>query len=147
MTMPYLLLAIAALLGLYGLYRFVLSANVRQVTALFLAAAILAIAAALFFLAVTGRLPAALGLVLALWPILTGLWIRRRRAHGTPAAAGPMDRAEALDILGLDEAADHAAVKAAHKRLIAKLHPDQDGTTGLAAQINRARDVLLKQKA
>ena len=52
--MPYLLLTIALLIGLYGLYRFILAANVKQVIALFLSTVLVVIAAAMFFLAVTG---------------------------------------------------------------------------------------------
>jgi hypothetical protein len=146
--MPYLLLAIALLVGGFGLYRFILAANVRQVMALFLAVIILSIAAALFLLAITGRLPAALGLLLALWPIGTGLWMRYKRMARAPAgaapASGPMTRDEALQILGLTADADEATIRTAHKTLIKKLHPDQDGSAWLAARINQARDVLLK---
>lgn len=147
--MPYILLALAVVIGLYGLTRFVMAANLRQITALFIAAAILGVVAAMFFMAITGRLGAALGLLLTLWPIGYGLWLRRRRMRGesaAPAAKAPMDRAEALEILGLSADADEDAIRAAHKRLITKLHPDQDGSTGLAARINRARDVLLENK-
>ncbi len=62
---------------------------------------------------------------------------------GGPAAAGPMTRAEALQVLGLDDRADAAAVRAAHRRLQARLHPDAGGSDYLAARINEARDVLL----
>ena len=146
--MPYLLLIAALLVLLYGLYRFIMVADVKQVTALFLAAVILGITAALFFLAVTGRLPAALALLFALWPILGGLYMRYKRtkaAAGSPAApSGPMTRKEALDILGLAEGATEDDIRAAHKRLIGKVHPDQDGSSHLAARVNAARDVLLK---
>jgi hypothetical protein len=142
--MPYLLLTIAVLLLLYGLYRFIMVANVRQVAALFLAAVIIGITAGLFFLAITGRLAAALGLLLALWPILGGLWLRYKRTAAAPASPSNMSRAEALDILGLPETAGPDDIRAAHKRLIAKIHPDQDGSTGLAARVNAARDALLK---
>jgi hypothetical protein len=147
--MPYLLLLIALLTLLYGLYRFIMVANVKQVTALFLAAFILGIGGGLFFLAVTGRLGAALALLLTLWPIIGGLWLRYKRtkaagASAAPSSSGPMTRAEALDILGLTEGVTADDIRAAHKRLIAKMHPDQDGSTGLAARINAARDVLLK---
>lgn len=60
-----------------------------------------------------------------------------------PPARQAFSRAEALNILGLEEGATPQQIRAAHKRLIAKNHPDQGGSGHLAAQINRARDVLL----
>lgn len=59
-------------------------------------------------------------------------------------SSGSMDRAEAYRVLGLDDDADEAAIKAAHHRLIASLHPDRGGSAYLASKINEARDVLLK---
>jgi len=59
-------------------------------------------------------------------------------------SSGSMDRAEAFRVLGLEDDADEAAIKAAHHRLIAELHPDRGGSAYLASKINEARDVLLK---
>lgn len=59
-----------------------------------------------------------------------------------PAFAG-MDRAEALRILGLQEGATSDDIHAAHRRLISAIHPDQGGSSHLAAQVNRARDILI----
>lgn len=61
------------------------------------------------------------------------------------SSSGAMTRAEALRVLGLTEGADEAAIKAAHRRLMAQVHPDHGGTDYLAQQINRAKDVLLGQ--
>jgi hypothetical protein len=58
-------------------------------------------------------------------------------------ASGAMSRDEALRILGLEEDADEAAIKAAHRRLMALMHPDRGGSSYLAAKINQARDTLL----
>lgn len=58
-------------------------------------------------------------------------------------ASGPMTRDEALKILGLEEGVAESAIRAAHRRLIAALHPDQGGSSYLAAKINQARDTLL----
>lgn len=64
---------------------------------------------------------------------------------GSPPGSdgGAMSRDEALRILGLTPDADTAAIKAAHLRLINSVHPDRGGSPFLAAQVNRARDVLL----
>jgi hypothetical protein len=60
------------------------------------------------------------------------------------AAAGPMTRDEAWKILGLRPDASPADVKAAHHRLMQRVHPDTGGSDWLAARINLARDILLK---
>jgi hypothetical protein len=66
------------------------------------------------------------------------------RQEGEPAARpGKMNRAQALDILGLPADASDEDVRRAHRELMLKLHPDRGGSTSLAAQINEAKDVLL----
>ncbi len=51
---------------------------------------------------------------------------------------------EARALLGLDDNADEEAIRAAHRRLIAKNHPDVGGTEALAEKINDARRILLR---
>ena len=63
------------------------------------------------------------------------------RSAGTGSA--PNSRSEALAILGLTEDASRDEIIAAHRQLIQKLHPDRGGTAFLAAQINRAKEILL----
>ena len=59
-------------------------------------------------------------------------------------SSGPMSRAEAWQVLGLEPGASPEQVSEAHRRLMTKLHPDHGGTDYLASKINTARDVLLK---
>ena len=69
-----------------------------------------------------------------------------RNAQHTPPPRGPrtdMTREEALAVLGLTEGASVDDIRAAHRRLIQRMHPDVGGTADLAARINRAKDVLL----
>ena len=68
------------------------------------------------------------------------------RTARQPPPRGPrtdMTRAEALAVLGLAEGASEEEIKAAHRRLIRRTHPDAGGTADLAARINRAKDVLV----
>ena len=65
------------------------------------------------------------------------------RGGGPRKPSTAMTRAEALDILGLEEGASPEAIKEAYRRLMMKLHPDAGGTAYLAAKLNQAKDLLL----
>jgi len=88
-------------------------------------------------------------------------WVRRAHpewaaddaeANGDDAGGGDtgggsreMNAAEAREILGLDATARREEVIAAHRRLMARLHPDKGGSDYLASKINQARDLLLRE--
>lgn len=68
------------------------------------------------------------------------------RQPGAAAADAAMDRATALAVLGLQEGATEAEIRAAHRRGMRAAHPDHGGDATQAARLNRARDVLLHRK-
>jgi len=72
---------------------------------------------------------------------LGSAWRRAEEPPRNPRV--DMSRQEALSVLGLAEGASPDDIRAAHRRLIQRVHPDVGGSADLAARINRAKDVLL----
>jgi DnaJ homolog subfamily C member 19 len=79
--------------------------------------------------------------IILLIALLAGLYFVGKRALGSPSGMG---KGEAAKLLGVGADADTEAVLEAHRRLIAKVHPDAGGNAELASRINLARDTLLK---
>ena len=80
--------------------------------------------------------------VLLIVAVLIGIWLVLRPR---PKPALGLDEAEARAVLGVDAAADVAAIRAAHRRLVSAVHPDKGGSADLTRRINAARDVLLRR--
>ena len=83
----------------------------------------------------------AIGLALASRLYRGGL---ARKPVGAEPSAG-MSAAEARFILGVEADATPEQIRAAYARLMQRAHPDKGGSAGLAAQLNAARDRLLKR--
>jgi len=65
--------------------------------------------------------------------------------QGSPPRGGPMTQEEAYQVLGLQPGASAEDIGRAHRALMKRLHPDQGGSTYLAARVNQAKDVLLRR--
>ena len=88
-----------------------------------------------------GVLLAVIGLMMA----LSSRWPRAANRPEPPADNGnTMSLEQARATLGVGPAASAAEIQQAYSRLMRRAHPDQGGTTGLATQLNIARDRLLK---
>ena len=74
---------------------------------------------------------------------LLALWLFWRSWSRGPA----MPLSEARALLGVSEDADAEAIREAHRRIIARVHPDAGGTPELARRTNLARDLLLAEAA
>jgi len=76
-------------------------------------------------------------------------WSEHAQADATAgrsrSGSGKMSEQEAYQILGLETGANADDIGRAHRTLMKKLHPDQGGSTYLAARINEAKETLLRR--
>jgi DnaJ homolog subfamily C member 19 len=85
--------------------------------------------------------------ILALLVAYAGYRLWKGFGKPRPAVAAPRAGdalAEARATLGVPPNADADTIRAAHRRLVADVHPDRGGSAEQARQVNAARDTLLK---
>ncbi|WP_235976457.1 J domain-containing protein [Sandaracinobacteroides hominis] len=105
------------------------------------------------------KLGAVAATILALWLLARGQVVPGLAAGVVAAGLGlsgwmqakvaavPMDELEARRLLGVGLNADEDEILAAHRRLIAKVHPDRGGNPEMARRVNAARDYLIVNRA
>lgn len=167
--MVFLVLGGLVLLAFLGGLRAFERASVRTIKSFVAWVVALAGLSLALLLVLTGREGVAIAAFTLLGPLI---WDRWRAAHATPVGSaskpgsskagasnagasnagswtdpgwsgGPMSRAEAYQVLGLQPGANEAAIRAAHRRLMRAAHPDSGGSDWVASRINAARDILL----
>lgn len=75
--------------------------------------------------------------------LLAGRWPWELLQAGGRAGA----EAKARNLLGIPAGASHEEVIEAHRRLIARVHPDRGGSNEAVHEANAARDLLLARLA
>lgn len=86
-----------------------------------------------------GKLLLILALAAAACRMLTGRWPWQLLAWSERS----QHEAQARNLLGVNAAATREEIGEAHRRLIARVHPDRGGTNEAVHQANAARDLLL----
>lgn len=118
------------------------------------------LAAAIVALTVTGKMHWVGALIAAAIPlagkainiglrVLPFVKMRRPPSHTSNEKAKEekvdMTCEQACEILGIEASAKRGEIIEAHRKIMQKVHPDRGGSDYLAAQVNQAKDLLLKE--
>lgn len=85
-----------------------------------------------------GRLLVIVALVVVAYRLFTGRWPWEKRL-----SARQRTLARARTVLGLGAGAGRTEILAAHRRMLAAVHPDRGGSDAGVHEANEARDLLL----
>ncbi|WP_329958591.1 J domain-containing protein [Sphingomonas sp. Leaf37] len=78
------------------------------------------------------------------WLLAIGLiWLAWHYLRPKPKRVTLTDRQQARQVLGVGASADEGEIRAAHRRLLADVHPDRGGSAERSTEINAARDLLI----
>ena len=80
--------------------------------------------------------------LLLLLALVAGVWLWWKPNQGVRAVMPP---SEARALLGVGDQASLQEIRDAHRRLIARVHPDAGGSAELATRVNAARDALVAE--
>ena len=146
--MPIILGALLVIFVLLGM-RILLNSNPKVLLAVFKGLVGASVFIAIILLILSGRLVNVMVGLIALIPLLPALkkffmGEEKSKSLPSPPDLSSMTREQAQSILSVGEEATKKEIRVAHRRIIQKIHPDQGGSDYLAAQVNRAKEVLLK---
>ena len=79
--------------------------------------------------------------LLLLLALVAAAWLWWKRNQRRPV----MPPSEARALLGVGDKASLQEIRDAHRRLIARVHPDTGGSAELATRVNAARDALVAE--
>lgn len=151
--MFYLLIGLFLLLLLVGLKHWFVETDPKKLWQQMRFSGLLIGIGLFLFLLVTGRLAWVWAAFAAMLPwisrlgiingLLQALRIRKTSDETPRNTQQAMTRQKAAEVLGVSQQASEEEIRAAHKTLMKRNHPDHGGSPYLAQLLNQARDVML----
>ena len=144
--MPFILILIGFVFLLYVISRFMTQSGSEKLNRMFRYGFAVILGLLAFLILVRGNVAVSgiLGLLsfLSVQGSLWKIFMPVPQRHSSRGKS-PMSQDEALEILGLSGTPDRDVIKAAHHKMMLKIHPDQGGSDYFATKLNQARDRLL----